>query len=413
MRILVIAHFAGSPEYGMVFGHYYLAREWVKRGHQVTIVSASFAHTRHKQPLARHLVTEQNIDGIRYLWLRVPRYRAHSRLGRVLNIVSFALMCKLLWRRFGCFDAVVCSSHHPLPIFTADRIARESKAPLVFEVRDLWPLTLIELGGASTLNPLIVWMQRAEDFAYARSDRIVSVLPYALEYMKPHGARPDKFVYIPNGVEPLMATEPLPQQHMDRLSALRASGRRLIGYAGRVGLANALDACLLGLQYVSDPSWTLVVLGHGPHCPGLLDLAARKGLADRLLVLSPVSHRQSQEFLRHVDLAYLGLQDKRLFRYGVSSTKLNDYLLAAKVVVCAVPSPPDAVVASGAGIVCPPEDHRAIASAIDKLGQLTTEQLGAMGTAGRSWLLANRRYEDLAAQFLEAMKPEEVMTAVR
>ena len=33
MNILLINHYAGSPEMGMEFRPYYFAREWVKAGH--------------------------------------------------------------------------------------------------------------------------------------------------------------------------------------------------------------------------------------------------------------------------------------------------------------------------------------------------------------------------------------------
>ena len=52
MNILLINHYAGSLEYGMEYRPYYLAREWVKLGHNVTIVGANFSHLRIKQPQA-------------------------------------------------------------------------------------------------------------------------------------------------------------------------------------------------------------------------------------------------------------------------------------------------------------------------------------------------------------------------
>ena len=50
MNILLINHYAGSPELGMEFRPYYMAKEWVKAGHQVLIVGGSFSHLRKVQP---------------------------------------------------------------------------------------------------------------------------------------------------------------------------------------------------------------------------------------------------------------------------------------------------------------------------------------------------------------------------
>lgn len=48
MNILYINHYAGSPEMGMEFRTYYLANEWVKMGHNVTIIAGDYSHLRRK-----------------------------------------------------------------------------------------------------------------------------------------------------------------------------------------------------------------------------------------------------------------------------------------------------------------------------------------------------------------------------
>jgi len=415
MNILMLAHFAGSPRHGMVFGHYYLAREWVRRGHTVTIVASSFVHTRHQQPELKGLVTTETIDGIRYIWLRNFRYAPLSRLGRVANILGFTAMTWLAKSAYGRCDAVVCSSHHPLPIYTAAYIARRDRARLVFEVRDLWPLTLIELGSASPRHPLIALMQKAEDYAYARADAVVSVLPQSKDYMMSRGMAGEKFIYIPNGVPGERKDEGtppprLPFVHRKVLSELKAQGRRLIGYTGRIGLAQVLDAAVLSLRRVKDPRWALVVLGMGPHRDRLRQIAAEAGVADRLFVLEPVPQPQVAEFLGSMDIAYLGLQDKPLFRYGVSPTKLNDYLLAERLVIAAINARVEAIEYSGAGVVCAPEEH-AIAAAIDRLGSLPDAERAAMGRRGRAWLIEHRSYEALAGRFMEVLSAREAPAA--
>ena len=50
MRILYLNHYAGSPQHGMEYRPYYLAREWVRAGHRVQIVAGSYSHVRAQQP---------------------------------------------------------------------------------------------------------------------------------------------------------------------------------------------------------------------------------------------------------------------------------------------------------------------------------------------------------------------------
>ena len=74
MRILLINHYAGSPEHGMEYRPYYISREWVNMGYNVSIVAASFSHLRSTNPTVYQSFTCEVIDGIRYVWIKTPYY---------------------------------------------------------------------------------------------------------------------------------------------------------------------------------------------------------------------------------------------------------------------------------------------------------------------------------------------------
>nr|HPG80754.1 glycosyltransferase [Piscinibacter sp.] len=165
MNILLINHYAGSPRHGMEYRPYYLAREWVRLGHRVQIVAASWSHVRSVQPSpAGDEVIDETIDGIAYRWLPTPPYGGNG-VGRVLNIWAFL---KQLWRDAPRWasefrpDAVIASSTYPMDIWVARRIARLAGARLVHEVHDLWPASPIELSGMSPRHPFILLCQKAE-----------------------------------------------------------------------------------------------------------------------------------------------------------------------------------------------------------------------------------------------------------
>ena len=63
MNILYLEHYVGGPEYGMEFRPYYLASEWVKQGHKVTIIAASFSHLRQNNPDVVKDFQEENQTG--------------------------------------------------------------------------------------------------------------------------------------------------------------------------------------------------------------------------------------------------------------------------------------------------------------------------------------------------------------
>jgi hypothetical protein len=88
VNIVVINHYAGSPIHGMEHRPYHLAREWTRAGHAVTIVAASFSHLRTRNPTVTEAVTTEEVDGIRYVWLRTPEYRGNG-MARVMSMAAF------------------------------------------------------------------------------------------------------------------------------------------------------------------------------------------------------------------------------------------------------------------------------------------------------------------------------------
>ncbi|HPE58532.1 MAG TPA: glycosyltransferase family 4 protein, partial [Bacteroidales bacterium] len=338
MHILLIAHFAGSPYHGMVFGHYYLAREWVKMGHEVTIVAASYSHARFNQPQQNKSIRAENIDGINYLWVTTKPYDPKLAFQRVRNILEYTLKLQGYRSKFTAPDLVICSSHHPFPIYTAHYLSRKYNAALVFEVRDLWPLTLIELGSLSKKNPFIWLMQRAEDYAYRHAQLVVSVLPASKDYMLSRGMKPQKFVHIPNGInlDEIATPLPLPPSHIQKLDELRNESEFIIGYAGKTGLSNALPTLLDAIHLLDDRQIAVAFLGSGADTDDLKQKSTDLVIDKRVIFLEPVNKNQVQDFLQRIDAAYVGAIKSPLYRFGMSLTKLNDFMLAGKPIIYAI-----------------------------------------------------------------------------
>lgn len=401
-HIVLIAQFAGAPEYGMVYGHYYLAREWVAMGHRVTILAASHSHLRFRQPDTVGAVTVETLDGIEYRYLRVPVARGDQNVRRAAAIFTFTAAAFRALQDLDHADVVVATSHHPLAILPAQRLSRRDSASLVFEVRDLWPLTLIEAGGMKPRHPFIRLLQWAEDHAYRVADHVVSVLPRADEYMETHGMAPGKFVYVPNGADAASGSlEPLSEEYVARIRAI--DGSFLVGYAGTIGLANGLNVLIRAAAL--RPEVGVAIVGYGAAVLSIRALAAELGITDRVAILDPIPKAQVGAFLSELDAAFISLAPHKLFHYGVSPTKLNDYMLAGRPIVTAIDGYVEAVEKSGAGLLCNPTDLDAVSDALGMLAAMSEAEREAMGRKGREWVLTHRKYPDLARYFLDAVLP--------
>lgn len=405
MNILYLNHYAGGPAYGMEYRCHYLAREWVRAGHRVTIVGASQSHVRSRQPAMAGPFTRETVDGVDFVWCRTPAYRGNG-VGRVINIVAF-LRRLGQWRQWLRFapDVVIASSTYPADIGPARRIARKHGATLVWEVHDLWPLSPMELGGMARRHPFIMWMQRAEDSACRDADVVVSMLPKADQHLREHGMAAEKFVYVPNGIDPAeWAGEPvvLPEPHAAALRAARAQGHLVVAYAGAHGLANALDTLLDAAALARDEPITWLLVGDGPAKAALQRRVAAEGLA-RVVLLDAVPKSGIPSLLAAMDVLYIGLRREPLFRFGISPNKLMDYMMAARPVVCAIDAGNDIVGEAGCGLTIAPEDPQELLAAVRRMRTTPPAERERMGQAGRRHVEQHHLYPVLAERFLRAL----------
>ena len=270
MNILYINHYAGSIYHGMEYRPYYLAREWVKMGHNVTIVASNLSHIRQKNitiPAGENYL-EEYIDGIRYIWCKTTDYQENG-LKRVINIASFINRVWNLQNELIATnkpDLIIASSTYPFDTLIGKALAKKTNAKFVYEVHDLWPLTPMEVGGMSKWHPFIMTMQWAENYGYKHADKVVSLLPKAKNYMIEHGMSADKFIYISNGVavnDWLEHTQALPERLLVKIERLRHDGKFILGYAGGMSESNALKYLISAMQNLVNQPISLVLAGDG------------------------------------------------------------------------------------------------------------------------------------------------------
>ena len=408
MNVLYINHYAGSIYHGMEYRPYYLAREWVKAGHKVTIVAGNLSHIRNKNIAiadgADYL--RENIDGINYIWCKTTPY-GENGLKRVINIFSFLKKVKQLKAEFVKQfkpDLVIASSTYPFDTLIANSIARAAGAKFVYEVHDLWPLTPMEVGGMSRWHPFIMAMQWAENFGYKHADKVVSLLPKAEEYMQLHGMSSDKFSYISNGVavnDWLNSQQSIPDEHLKLFNQLRAQDKFVLAYAGGMGDANALDYLLDACKSI-DPRVALLLVGDGPNKARLIERVQQENLQN-VHFMPAIGKMQIPAFLNACDALYIGWNNLPIYRFGICPNKLFDYMLSAKPIIHSVTAGNDLVTEADCGYSVAAEDVSAIAAAINRVSQLSQVERDELGASGKSYVLQQHDYAILAQRFLASV----------
>jgi glycosyltransferase involved in cell wall biosynthesis len=409
MNILLINHYAGSPQHGMEFRPFYLAREWVRAGHCVQIIAASFSHLRTMQPTIAGAVLDEKIEGIKYHWYATPVYQGNG-VGRVKNMLSFLWA---LWRdarklaRDFKPDVVIASSTYPMDIWPAQRIAKLAKAKLVFEVHDLWPLSPVELGGMSASHPFIHLCQAAENAAYRDADIVVSMLPNVAEYVQSKGLAPSRLSIVPNGISlddwQSGQSAPLRVDVQRAIDAAKATGSNVVGYAGSHGRPNALDNLLNAATLLRAEAVQFVMVGDGHERERLAARVQEEGMTN-VHMFPPIPKSQIPAFLEQIDAAYLGAPRQPLYRFGVSPNKMIDYMMGGVPILYAIESGNHPVTEADCGLSIPAEDPQSLATAIRSLCETPPERLRRMGENGKCYALAKHTYAVLSETFLQAIR---------
>ncbi|MBO7571095.1 MAG: glycosyltransferase family 4 protein [Bacteroidales bacterium] len=403
MNILLINHYAGSPQLGMEFRPYYMAREWQKAGHKVLIVGATFSHLRKRQPQP----SDEVIDGIHYRWVKTNEYKGNG-IGRIRSMFSFVWQLKHRYKKIlnGFVpDVVIASSTYPLDNYPAKKIADHYGAKYIYEIHDLWPLSPMELGGYSPKHPFIRVMQRAEDFAYANVDAVVSMLPKAIDHTEERGLPREKFFYVPNGIveEDWEKPEQLPAEHIDLITRLKSENKFLVGFAGAHGIANSLQSIIDAVNMLEKQNVSLVLVGTGQEKENLINYVTKNNIRN-VFFLPPVSKFAVPSFLKEMDVLYIGLQNQSLFRFGISPNKMFDYMMASKPIIQAIKAGNNLVREAECGIDVEPENVDAIANAIQELQNMSSAELEQLGINGHEFVIKNHTYSVLANKFVDVFE---------
>ena len=375
-HLLWINHFAVTPSDGGGTRHFELARELTCRNWHVTIAASDFhlhtrGYTRRPSAAAREPITEQ-IDGVDFLWLWAAPYESNN-WRRARNWLSFQRSLARWHQTESPPDVIIGSSPHLFAALAGYRMARRLRVPFLFEVRDLWPESLLAAGGSK--GPAYLVLGAIARHLYKRAQRVIVVTRGMVQHLEHRGVPHEKLIYLPNGAD----TETF-------VPHARSRGPFTLIYAGAHGPANGLDTVLDAAELLNDQPIRLLLVGDGPSKSELRAKAERRELAN-VEFLDPVPKSAMPALLSSADAGLMVLRNAPLFSYGVSPNKLFDYLAAGLPVACNVPGEVATLLhRSGAGEQARDSSADALADAIVRIAMRSPRERERMGTSGREWV---------------------------
>jgi glycosyltransferase involved in cell wall biosynthesis len=397
--VWILNHYAQEPGGPGGTRHYSLARVLRQNGWQASLIAAGTEHGTGRERLAEGETRRlDHYDGVPFLWLRTAAY-AGNGADRIKNMLgyTFAALKKENLTGLQRPDVVVGSSVHPFAAWAGLRLARRYRVPFVFEVRDLWPQTLVDLGRLSDSHPMTLALRWLERHLYKYASAIVVLLPRAGEYIEPLGVPADKIVWVPNGIELDIFPPPTPKAASDTFTLM---------YFGAHGTANGLDNVIKAMDEVRkkepEKAISLRIIGDGPLKADLIKFAGELNLTN-VSFEAPVPKKQIAQLASKADAFVFNLIDAPVFKYGISSNKLFDFMACGRPVIFSCDAGNNPVEAAAGGVTVPAGNPPALAQAIIDLADLPEDERQRMGAANRKHIEENYEFNLLGAKFAGAL----------
>lgn len=398
MRFLFLTQYfppeTGAPQVRLAS----LVRELSRLGHRVEIVTAFPNYpTGAIFPEFRGKLYQRDT------WEGIPVHRTWiypcmgGGLKRILNYLSFTMTCGWGLLRSKRADCVFVESP-PLFLSIPGWIAsRLWKARMIFNVADLWPDSVEQLGimrdgpALRFARALEAWSYRRANYVNAVTEKMKSIL---LERKRVPAA---KLLFLPNGVDTELFRPAAPDWEL--LQRLGLEGKKVVLYAGNHGYIAGLESALHAAKILEgQKDIHFLFVGGGSEKPRLLVLARELKLRNATF-LDPVP---VTELPRYMSLAAYCLVTLRKCALSEGARPAKTFVMMASgkpVVLSASGEGTQMIRESGGGIVVAPGDPQAIAAAILELDE-NPAKAQEMGMKARRYVEQNFRWNDLIRNWL-------------
>lgn len=396
-KIWIMNHYAITPNMGGITRHFDLAEELVKRGYEVTIFASSFDHKLRVETLRDgEAYREEIVSGVRFVWLRTTAYKKND-IRRAMNMLTFAVQLYRRGKKMEQPDIILASSFHPLTVISGYFLSKKKKSKFIAEIRDLWPQSAIDMGAIRKNGIPAKVLKSVEKFMYKRAQKIIVLLPKAVEHVAELGIAADKIAYIPNGVVMKRYDEAAGSDQLsEAVSGIinHHQGHFKALYLGAMGPSYALDNVIQAAKIISSQGYRnidILMIGDGTKKAELMELCKKENCTN-VYFYDPVKKYDVPQILKNIDLCLFNLKDLKVFRFGISPNKLFDYMYSSKPLVFACECSNDLVKEANAGISVPPENPEAFAKAVIELYSMNEEERARLGANGRKYI---QQYHDI------------------
>lgn len=395
IMVWCISKYASPPKYGVGARLFYIANEFCNIGLDVLLISSDANHLANYPSTDKTYNLEKHND-LLHVWIKTYKYTKSASIKRFISWIDFEYkLFRFKRSKFRKPDVVIISSLSLLSIIYGIYLKRLYNCKLVFEIRDIHPLTLTEEFGVSKWNPMVIFLGMIEKIGYKKADLIVGTMPNLREHVQELVGEDKEVFHSPLGIHEIWSNDLNASSAVDSL--FPGEGQFLVGYAGSMGISNALDAFIEAIKELSDIKDIFFVMVGDGDLKGLY-IEKLSGLKN--VKLGPkISQTEIPYFLSKCDLLYLSAHDSKIWEYGQSMNKLIDYMMAGKPIVASYSGYQSMLNEANAGVFVPSGDVDSIVRAIKFFKDMDFEERNLYGCRGKIWVEENHSYKNIALKY--------------
>lgn len=342
MNVWIVNHYAIPPSMGGLVRHYYFSKYLQQKGHKVKIFTSSKIHNTDINMIEDHsLYKEVMVDGVEYTFVNSKDYNGNG-LDRIINLIDFPFKT---WKAMKCFlnkkkpDVIYASTPDIFIAFFAILFAKKNKIPVVTEIRDLWPESIVDYNGMSKKNLIIQILYKIEKWIYTKSNQLIFTMKGGKEYIKDKGWDTvidlKKVHNVNNGVD-LDEFERNANFYQIDDEDLQSEKLFKVVYVGSVRKVNNLSTLIKASEYLKDKDEIVILIyGDGTEREQLEQKCIKEGL--RVKFKGRIEKRYIPYILKKSNLNLINVKEAGINKYGCSWNKLFEYMASERPILCNLP----------------------------------------------------------------------------
>ncbi len=368
---------------------FFLLDELSKRGYDCTIFSSyPFKYSKKFKKVIVNI--KRNF---KYVYLNSYKYKNSNSISRVISWLDFEIKLLFLKKKYlSKPDVIIVSSLSLLTIINGLFLKKKYSCKLFFEVRDIWPLTLVEEGGFHNKNFLIYLLKIIEIVGYKYSDHIIGTMPNLKEHVDNVLGFPKKVSCIPIGFD-IKETSKSSKINKN-IKNLIPKNKFIIGYFGGIGISNALDTFFESIKKLeNNEEIHFIVAGEGDLRKNYYEQTEH---LKNITFLPMIKKKFIYSLMSFCDLLYFSTNNSKVWDYGQSLNKVVDYMLAGIPIIGSYDGYKSMINESGCGEFIKPNDIDQHLKNFLKYKNMPIQDRKNLGNKGKKWIIQNRSYKKLS-----------------